>query len=446
MKKGAASLSLILKIFAAVLLIFLVFYAVLDRQMYYDAVDFIRNLYEVPEVDPTYQTQRILIAREKGLEDLSNWIDAFEKMKQSSQDYCYLEMPATTEEFRREKLSIEFITTEPDSFKISLSQQNAAVSRSVQINAPFCMIVQPKNQDTGIKILDSFEKAFIKDNKPEDCVTKPESCALIFSKPETIQKDLTQPQSFSAKLTIQDQDRESRESLSLKYEVNKEGQNINIIDMYSTRITEAGYILMKLGENICIMPLIITVTACNFFKNHRSDRNEYGVYLFKRSCFYNNNGQPNENLNKIPKCESSILLTEDQAKQELINLLNNIEQLVTYEIIMKQEEQNNIKNNALFIWDLQETTWKIKNKQNQYINVTEQELLDETSQNSLNPIKNELKTIIINLRQKNKIEGITHLTTYQNTDLENIKINQQNLNEIIQKIRTEGIETINLNN
>lgn len=338
-KKG--QLSLVVKLIFIALIITVAVSTIFNKNFYYDALDFIENLFQPPEVDPLPSTTQTLIARERGLAYLASWVEAFERMSNSDKKYCYELIPATTRESREHNLAIRFSSSEENSFRISLSGEGgAALSKPIQINSPFCLIAQPRSSESeeAGEILENFREAFYSgdEEKRDFCIDNPEQCALIFSKPETLSDDYTNYQNFQVNFLINAPDRaDRRNSFYLRYflydasslEIDEEtlaqdvipeqGSEI-VFDASSGRLTDGGFLLFKIGNNLCIMPLASTTRSCETLIGS-NDRNAGDISLLRRSCFFessSNNFKPNQKLLEIPRCgatqeEITELLKED---------------------------------------------------------------------------------------------------------------------------------------
>ncbi len=362
-KKG--QLSLIVKMIFAGLIITLVVSTIFNPSFYYDALDFIENLFQPPEVDPLPSTTQTLIARERGLSYLEEWVDAFEKMKNAKEEYCYELIPATTRESRDHELAVRFSSNEKNNFRIGLTQEGAVVSAIVQINAPLCLIAQPRRADSeeAGDILKNFRAAFYSGNEQAKnfCLNNPERCAIIFSKPELLSDDYANYENFQVDFLINAPDRANRRnSFYLRYrlfddsyseivqeglveETQPEQRQITVFDDSSGRLSEdAGFVLFKLGHNLCIMPLATAWRSCEP-SLIRNSRNAGDIRLLRSNCFFDGD-LPNEELEKIPTCTLRIpIMSEEEAKEKAKDYLINTPSYDYFKSKIKDESAQGIE-------------------------------------------------------------------------------------------------------
>jgi len=313
---------MIIKIVMIGIVITIVSSIFLDKNFFNDAIDSIRNILEPPEIDPMPSAMKMLVEREKGFEYLDAWINTLDQMQYTEQPYCYSHLPATTIESREEDISIILSTTQQDSFQIRMSQKGAAVSREITINKPLCLIAQPTRSATNNReardILENFREAFYSNDeqKKQECLNNPENCALLLSNPGRISTQYATNDGFYAQLMINSMEiKDKRTSFSLSYYVLKNEESHEVFNFNSGRLSDAGYLLFKLSDYVCIMPLASTSNYCEpwLWSNSRATGD---VRLLRRSCFFERGlEEPTQELQRIPECDLT-KKPEQETKQE----------------------------------------------------------------------------------------------------------------------------------
>ena len=305
-KKGLV-ISLLIKIIFAGIILTIIANMIFDPNYFHDAADFINNLFEPPEADPLHQTTRMLTERENAFEYLEKWVDAFDAMKHSEHEYCYMQINATTRESREADLAVLFFTEEPNSFNIRLAQQGATVSRHITIDSPLCLIAQPNKPETNQagEILSNFRNAFYSNNQNEinNCLNNPKQCTMQFSNPSFYSNEYTNYESFHAEFQLNSEQRaDRRTSFSIRYRIIQNNEPNIILDGHSGILSDAGYLLFKIKDNYCIMPLANSWRRCEPFLIGNS-RSAGDINILRRVCFFESSLEPNQALKNIPECK-----------------------------------------------------------------------------------------------------------------------------------------------
>jgi hypothetical protein len=448
-KKG--QLSTILKLIIIVIVITIIANIFLDKNFFTDAIDSVRNILKPPEIDPMPSTTRMMVQREKGFDYLSGWVDTLHMMTSSDEEYCYKHLPATSRDSREEELSVVFSTQEEDSFKIKLTQKGAAVSREITINSPLCLIAQPKRSATNNadarKILENFRDAFHSNDeaKIRACINNPESCALILTKPSQISSQYSTYEAFRSEFTINSHAvRDKRTSFTLNYQITQNGENKNIFNVNSGILSDAGYLLFKISANhVCIMPIANSGHSCEPWYLP-SNRNAGEIQLLRRSCFFKRGSfEPTDELMRLPECVPKTYMTEEEAQQLFEKTLLEFGQTIEFKAEFKGEEEQT--NKLVFAWTEMSNSWWLilpnpRIGQTLGEDVKIEALLDEESEDNILPLHEEIKKMIIDLRDKNKEQGITYFLTYENDELESITINNKEITQLKTILKQRGAD------
>ena len=442
-KKG--QLGLIVKLILAGLIITLVASTILNKNFYYDALDFIENMFEPPEIDPMPSHTRMMVERENTISQLQLWVETFNSMQISNEPYCYARLPETTRASRDEELAIIFNTNTQDTFDLRVSQKGASVTRHVTINTPLCLIAELRGSEFGNarNTLSNFDDAFVKYNQQNinNCLNNPSLCALIVPEIKSLSNKYAVHEEFSAEFRLNAEDIANRRtSFSFNYFVtNIQGEIEEIISSSSGKLSDAGFLLFKIQDNICIMPL---AQQSVFRLTSGGTRKTDELNILRRSTFFNRDFTLKEELKRIPECTPQTLLPDSEVNDALEKFLFETNTNLEFKITIKETETNSDdKNEAIFTWIQTTQEWHVKIKE-QGKPVKDENILDEDADTTMMPMKTQLKNIIIRLREENKVQGIKYLINYNNEGLDSIKINDEELNYIKQQIKTQGPEII----
>jgi len=291
------------------------------------------------------------------------------------------------------------------------------------------------------RILKNFLDAFYENDetKIQFCVDNPEKCAMIFSKPETFSNNY-KDYDFRVNIEINDLDKKAKKnSLSLTYFLRKEQNTIEIFDLSLKKLShEANYILFKLNNNICIMPLVKSQNSCTYILGGISSPDD-DLQLLRRGCFYKNE-EPNEKLLRLQKCAITIM-TDEEVENKIQEFLTTTNKDLDFYIEFKGEEINNLS----FQWIQIYEAWHLTHPNPQPgtpigESVKNEQLFNESYPNNILMVNQHLKNIILELKTKDKKEGILFFLNYEHENLEIIKINKKSITEIKNILKYQGIE------
>ncbi len=312
MKKGVLGLKTIVTIIVLITLLWVIASIFLDKNFYDDAIDSINRIWEPPDVDGDLGQQELRIIRQKAINYAAEWIDLFHAVEASEESYCYAKIPALDREIREESFSLEFKSTQEGSFDIELTQEGLMSTIPETINKDLCMIIEPRGRNRGdIDMLTNFLDAFYEDDRDniQNCLNDPSQCSLVFSKPEqAFEKVDVSPHSFNAIFKINSEEvRDSRNSIEIIYDITKtQGDNPTILANEELRISDTDFILFKMEDSICIMPLSRSQDNCRNWGIFGGDSNREGGFNYlRRGCFFDRSFEPNEKLLTIPECGAS---------------------------------------------------------------------------------------------------------------------------------------------
>ena len=450
MNKKGIIFKKLLQIILIIIIIAIFASTVLNRQFYYDTIDFIQNLFEPPEVDPLPPSTRMLIEREKGFEYLQEWVNKMDSVMLTEQDYCYKEMNSTSTDSRRQEIAIIFTAEKEDSFNIKLQQKGATLSISKEINTPLCLIAGLSGSEfrSAEDTLRNFRRAFVDFNQQEiqKCLDNPSSCALMMSEIKTMSRTYNSYDYFKAEFQINSEERRApTDSFAFTYQVsNAQGNTEEVMSLTTGKQSEAGYLIFKIKENICIMPM--AQSSWIHYNIGKSTRSAGDLEILQRRAFYTGSFEKRESLIRLPECEINEVLTETQAKQELLQIINNAQD-VKFKLTFNENPDVPEQKNSLE-FEYKNNQWTI-NKEHpspqintNYINVTDETILQETEEHNILPVHDELKNIITSLRGRTKEQGNEYLLNYEHSQINKIEINEQVKQELIRVIQFRGPEII----
>ena len=331
-KKGIGGLKLIVTAIVLITMLFIIMNIFLDKNFIDDTLDFLDNIWEV-DVDSDTQRMNRIIIRQEAISYTAEWIDTFNAMMNTNEEYCYSRMPSTNRDFREESFTLAFTSTEKDSFNIELKQNSLMATVPETINAPLCIIAEPQRSKRETEIIKNFQEAFYDQNQnaKTNCLNNPSQCAWIFSQPQTALKEINEePESFFVKFELNSESvREKRESFSLEYTITPRGQEPTQIINSDVKLSDSDYLLFKMKDSICIMPLSRSQGSCTYFPIIGGGHaNRIGnLNILRRGCFLEssrNDFVPNQKLLEIPPCGAT--------QEEITELLRN-DIMITFALI-----------------------------------------------------------------------------------------------------------------